>query len=666
YVNFRVLVTTTTDLTEVPLQFYWGGGNYADKNPSTIPVNTWVNLYFDRNLSMERYSAYHAAAERLPQSSRSAFEIDTTDIGSQYNQEGMFTLYVDYISYDRDMRIAVNGVDGYSLVDYADTSGVLTPYAVSYSKVTSKLKQEVTLSTALTNGTINYTVLDPDGEEVVLTNGNTFTPTKLGSYTVKASCDDYVLQIADTAEISGYSYKSKQYGELVFEVVGAEIDATMAETATIGIDESVEITAVTDAEYTLSYSAKLPNGDLIELDSNVLPIGLVGDYEVYVTAYDSENLAVGKQTLPLTVKAMTAAQVRDSGIFATFGQDGSEKAAYDVTATYTTKWVFDWTGKGDATSIANGTLSDGTTTWKADWHDKYQGRYGVISTRSQFAGYDTTTSYGVFLRSDVVLTATYNQPFCGGDYNTSQARKEGAFNNTNWDYLSIPIYLPKPANATEDYTNIYLRYAVGGAIKVPYDTWYELKIDKYWLMINYYDQAGYIFRYGASNGYPLFFMSLANASEDALKLAQDQEIFIDGIKLAKYDAQFTSAKLLGTDSTGATNDAEVAIEQAFTVDASGYVVNAEGTATPFCFKPELYLGETQVAITDITAYQTSKSNITLNYSNGVFTLSKFTLNSGAPRTDYFIGLWIKYTDANSTVYYKYFGIRPQVTLATTA
>ncbi|MBQ9781608.1 MAG: hypothetical protein IJW26_00315, partial [Clostridia bacterium] len=147
---------------------------------------------------------------------------------------------------------------------------------------------------------ITLEVVDSENNPVTITDGK-INVAKMGVYTVTANTTFNGVAITKTIDI---------------RVSGpAQISATMAETATIGLDESLEITASTDAQYTLKYSAKLPTGTIIALESNVLPVGLVGDYEVYVTAYNDQNAAQGEEILYVTVNAMTYTDMNESGIY---------------------------------------------------------------------------------------------------------------------------------------------------------------------------------------------------------------------------------------------------------------------------------------------------------------------------------------------------------------
>ena len=278
---------------------------------------------------------------------------------------------------------------------------------------------------------------------------------------------------------------------------------------------------------TLKYSAKLPTGKVITLDGNVLPIGLVGNYEVYVTAYNGENVTCGETTLPLVVNQMTVADYENSGIIATFGYDGSEIASYKVTSTDKATWK----ALNTAESIATETLSNGTQ-WTADWHAEYEGRYGVISTRAQIEADGAYGGNPIFLRSDIYHTTDVMLPYFGTKGSISN-RKIAGIEYEGWDYISVWIYLPKENAVDGDYTEIWRRSAAGGAIQVPYNVWYELKIDKAYFINNYYERPGYVFRYGTGS-YPLFFMSGKTDSTDENALERDQIIYVDGIRTAKY------------------------------------------------------------------------------------------------------------------------------------
>ncbi|MBQ9781652.1 MAG: hypothetical protein IJW26_00545, partial [Clostridia bacterium] len=168
YVNFRILVDTSlADVETVNLHGLYGAayGNYANQNPTAVPVGEWINIKMLRGHieSIMNASSYGAYREQNV-TSNSPFVI--TAANNAQKVEGAFTLYVDYMAYERDMRISVNGEDGYYVIENTNAHNGRYPYLPMYEKVTSVVGQEVTLGTALTNGTIVYNVTDPDGENV--------------------------------------------------------------------------------------------------------------------------------------------------------------------------------------------------------------------------------------------------------------------------------------------------------------------------------------------------------------------------------------------------------------------------------------------------------------------------------------------------------------------
>ncbi len=767
YINFRVLVESNVSGVEtVSLSGLYGLGNYANQNPTKVPVNQWVNIKIERAQCERIATNYGWAAYRDNNTSANTIlQITPANVAAQ-KVEGAFKLYVDYMAYERDMRIAINGKDGYRTIDNTHAHSDVNVKSVRYDNVTSIIGEEVKLSTALTNGTIVYTVTDPDGQTVTLTGENldTFTPTKLGVYSVKATCDDYVLQANSRPN---YKFVAKQYGEKTFEVVnrqvtatlknangdainleeadilgddayidfivegvdtllpestsylvhyveqdqdvivvdnrftingagrytiivkytdvngyehssqeitlyvkGAEITASMTETATIGVTESLDITATADAQYTLAYSTKLPTGTILELKDNVLPIGLVGDYEVYVTAYKGE-LVAGVSVLPLTVKAMTTTDVANSGVYATFGYEGTQVGAWKVTETDKSSNK----GKNTVDSIAGGTLADGTP-WTADWQESLTDKngvtkYGVISTRPQIINAGSNVANGIYLRSDVYSASDIAKPFYGSLSQSGKAYIYNAIINNEYDYLSIPIYIEN-ADAEEGETHTVYTIYNTSVFKVPYNTWYELQITKDVLagnMSSYRPNALFSYRSAAGTS-PLFYMSSAADSAEKLAKDKDLKVYIDGIRTAKLDdEEFTTIKFVYTDSTGAENGADVGYEPIMATTAYTNT-NKTYAACSYFMKPVIYIGDKLVPNEDLVFDRTGSYQLTYNSSGAssfattkVLEVQSLGVSNGTPRTNTTFKTRVTYTNPDDgKVYRGYLFITPTFTV----
>ncbi len=519
------------------------------------------------------------------------------------------------------------------------------------------INKDLTIVTELKGSSaISVAVKDSNGDDVTVTDG-VFNVSKMDIYTIIANTTFNGVAIENTLDV---------------RVAGpAEVVASIAETATIGVTESLEITATTGSEYTLSYSVKLPTGTIMALDSNVLPIEFVGVHEIYVTAMQGTEM-MGEAVLTTTIKAMTTTDIANTGIYATFGYDGSEIAAWNGTAA-------SYKGLNTEESVAHGTLANGDP-WRADWHESITDKngvtkYGVVSTRPSKTSPGSSVANGIHLRSDVYSTSDVNAPFFGAgnngkpyfDNGITDLGKEQSIEYAGYDYLSIPVYIPKADAEDGEYATVRLIYAVQ-TFKVPYNTWYELKIDKMFLAGNMSSyQPNVLFGYRSGAGYQaIFYLSPEKYSDDpnenAAKLAadKDQIVYIDGIRTAKYEnsGEFTSARLVLTDSTGATTGEEVGhvpTFQATSIRTSG--TNKYAVLNNVYIKPELYVGDKLIPLEDIVVERRNNYQSSVSYNGPIVNVKDFNLKNDLPRTDYSLTLCYKYTDPDTNITYRKYFLR---------
>ncbi len=325
YVNFRIMIKTDLpNKTSVNLNVGSVNGVYGyyetRASSQKVNVNEWVNVKISRYVMSSIYNKNRmAAVTSYGTSNYGIFYISGENKVSEGAKEGDFKLYIDYMAYERDMRISVNGEDGVTFdeVETPKDTALQVRKFIKHNPVTSIIGEEVELGTALTSGSIVYTVTDPDGENVTLSGDllNKFTPTKLGNYTVKATCDDYLLLGGNYSGLSS----SKQYGEMTFEVKNRQVTATLkdandipfedltsiklgtsikiADVAVGGLD-SIESNNVT---YEVKYLGTDPATD-VTVDGGVFTVNKAGQYTV-VVKYNYNGYEFVSQPTELTVIA---------------------------------------------------------------------------------------------------------------------------------------------------------------------------------------------------------------------------------------------------------------------------------------------------------------------------------------------------------------------------
>ncbi len=301
------------------------------------------------------------------------------------------------------------------------------------------------------------TVVNGSNQNVAITN-NVLNVASTGEYTITATCTFNGIALNKVLEIIVVGDKNVTAN---FKVNGAEFDINNS--AVIG--DVISVGAVVDGQLTTQNVTY----EVVKLDTNpannyeITVVGgafnavFTGTYNI-VVYYNDNSIINASEVYSLTVIANTYENAR---YINTFSDSESIMAAYT---------------KGEKTTTLEG----------AEWYSEYQGKYGVISTLGQ--AYDADSNYSAFyLRS--------------GDYTTSEEFAEAGlaktvfgtekspeyggyllgFNSEDWDYLSIPVYVTKPEGVESDTLSIYYVDAKEGSDvieNVPYNTWYELKLDK--------------------------------------------------------------------------------------------------------------------------------------------------------------------------------------------
>ncbi|MBQ9781797.1 MAG: hypothetical protein IJW26_01275, partial [Clostridia bacterium] len=275
-------------------------------------------------------------------------------------------------------------------------------------------------------------------------------------------------------------------------------------------------------------------------------------------------------------------------------------------------------GSSDLSHKASYTADDiaPNTTWVAE----HEGRYGVIKTQPQG---DHTPQYnsgalqsrlGIHLRS--ADYRTYAAMNAAGvtrvvyDQDTTPSTNQNylAYNCANWDYISVPVYFPAPEGKTSaDTIKVGIMYA-SQLFDVPYNTWYELQLDKPRMTLSYGSPDLLKQFIGDVNGGVTALFFLAQNDETAAANL-NQEVYIDSVSFEKYEGYeaFESLNFYNvTDNEVAPTVYEFAH---YTTDGSTYVALEEKD-----FVLQAKVDGKDIAVTDLTLrYQTWANNMQMTY-----------------------------------------------------
>ena len=248
---------------------------------------------------------------------------------------------------------------------------------------------------------------------------------------------------------------------------------------------------------------------------------LAGDYKIYVKYADFEI-----QVYEITVNANS---IENARVLNTFSDSTSVAASYLA---------------GD-----KATMVEGTT-----WYDKYEGKYGVISTTGQT--YNTSYS-GFYLKTAdyTTLKAMQNAGLAQTVYGQEKEPDDAdvaSFNCENWDYVSIWAYFAKPEGVEGDTLNVYYvdHSNKGYILTVNYNEWVELKLDKAILVaklatngkiLQVFDYENDSKNYYNSN--PIFYTDSSVGS-----------VYIDSMSFEKYEGYTDFAELYFEDNIDANGE----------------------------------------------------------------------------------------------------------------
>ncbi len=652
YLNLRVLVKAANANTKkVTISADSNTSFYANETYTDIPVNTWINVKLSRkavqaNLNRDKIAAY----SNSPYYGTSLFYIQgntsTTTVGE-------YTLYIDYMAYERDMRIGLVQEDGTLNNGFylEEVSGVKYP-RYNYDDVKSYIGDEVELGTALKSGTIKYTVVDPDGAPVTLSGEalNKFVPAKTGTYKVTANCKDYVL-LGDDSTYK-YGHTAKQYGEMTFEVLGREVgfelkdvnDIEIGDLTSVKLGDIVKIAGVTVSEldnidtanvtYEVKYLGTDPATAVTVTDGSFIP-NAIGNYSVLVKyncngvelVSDSiqfsviakeivAEIYVGEEPIDgqpilmdtdVTIKVFVeGVEVEENVIYKVTHIDSTNaddknyqfeitngtfkagfKGNYKIQVTYMEGEVSHTSEVSTINVVASegylNDFSDSASVWASyklaltasngadsqykkiaptaanaadsiaegtEWESVYEGRYGVLKVKPQDVVVESTGKFASnYAGALSVALRSYNYP-TNADFNslndllygTSVATVDAddcltmGMDSDNWDYLSTWVYFENK-NVAETDTLTLTAMGTTIASGVRYNTWYELKLDKWYIIRTYVGANAPIrepFTTYAGQVKPLFSLA-ASTSDEAYEANKDTMVYVDSMAFKTYD-----------------------------------------------------------------------------------------------------------------------------------
>ena len=315
-------------------------------------------------------------------------------------------VYTDYIRYAMDITL-----------DATTQSG-------NYNK-----NEEITLSASSSKdgAAFVYEVFDEDGNSMTL-NGNKFTPTASGLYTIKASLAS-----------------DKSYGVATKDIV------VLAD-AVFKVEE-LPGTLLANAEYTLPEATFAPRESGISLD-----LSKASDITVKVTYNGSE--------LPMSGTAFWTQGVGERYTITYSALYDGDKVVYSYQVDTVAGYVNSIVEFATESSVASMHMNDSYKYRAIEpvWYKEFQGRYGVVATGGVWN--DTGTRYKNFMIKSDIWTSSEIRAFAD-----SATDKESG--SDAWDYISAWIWIDKAGD-----NKIIVNNDAETSPTVPGRQWYELKIPK--------------------------------------------------------------------------------------------------------------------------------------------------------------------------------------------
>ncbi len=271
-----------------------------------------------------------------------------------------------------------------------------------------------------------------------------------------------------------------------------------------------------DSDVANNYEFTITNGEFVA--------GFVGYYEIYVY-YEKDGKVYQSQTYVLRA----VANKNVSRYIETFSNSSSVASVYKV-------------GDNESNYSAYKTNYDiyaNNTTYL----NEFEGRYGVVKTKPQNDYINSSykgARLGINLRSTEYKTlndmnkAKVTKTVYGMNNIPAKGHaKYNAYNCDEWDYISVWIYLPK-LNAKLGETIKISSISLIQQFDVPYNVWYELKLDKTCMMGTFAGDDGYIlnqYQGDKTDATPTFFLAYDDVSSQS---NINQVVYIDSISFEKY------------------------------------------------------------------------------------------------------------------------------------
>ncbi len=386
---------------------------------------------------------------------------------------------------------------------------------------------------------LNVVVKDEFGTDVIVTN-NVMNVSKTCKYTITATATYNGIALSKEIEIEVVGAKTV---EPTFKINGQVIDINnpIAMGSTIVIDTLVE---GVDAPISDNFSYKVVKLDSVESNNVELDVvggsfvlGLAGTYNIWVY-YIEDDVINASEKFEIVVNA-------EPNYLNDFSDSASVWASYKLAITSANKPDAQYKIIAPTANNAKDSIATGTK-----WLSAYNGKQGVLQLTPQDVVVESTGKFASdYAGALSVALRSYNYPNnadfnslnnilygTSGSVNTDDCLTMGMDSN-NWDYLSTWVYFEN-ADATE--ADTLKLTGVSGTVlanNVPYNTWYELKLDK-WYIIRIFAGSNAPIRepFTTYNGNvkPLF--SLATSTSDtAYETNKNTMVYVDSMAFKTYD-----------------------------------------------------------------------------------------------------------------------------------
>ena len=215
-----------------------------------------------------------------------------------------------------------------------------------------------------------------------------------------------------------------------------------------------------------------------------------------------------------------------------------------------------------------------STNASAQYHDEFEGRYGVVSLQSTHYFHNADNDFTTAASKDGAGVAGWRYYFASA---SGYTRASGAWDSEAWDYMSIWLYIAGEEGTTATIMEQYAR----NTAEVPCNTWYEFRYEQSNCITCFDDRT---FNPGTSLYPPLFTIkgldgyavTEAFEQEHIFDLANNPTVYIDSITFEVDPIK--SLAVAKVDGTKAQITAEQSGSIAETLDISYTVKSPAGTA----------------------------------------------------------------------------------------